>query len=138
MQKLFLTLGCGAVAGAASMALGIGSSHADANNSTLNVIGEPYAKAVAILRAQGVRATFGGSVGSDVPQAQCIVSSEKVVAGHMQLSLDCTAEAQPEQPGGGTTSVGASGTNASGAPSETARPTPGAPGVVTVVPTRVG
>ncbi|MFN8071274.1 MAG: hypothetical protein U0R66_05610 [Mycobacterium sp.] len=140
MRKLILTLGCAAAAGAASVALGIGSGHADTGNSTLNVVGEPYAKAVAILRAQGVKATFGGSVGSDVPQAQCIVKNEKVVTNHIQLSLDCTAEAQPQAPANsGTTAVGASGTAASGAPaSQTARPTPGAPGVVSVVPVPVG
>lgn len=141
MNKLILTVGCAAAAGAASLGLGVGAGHADpAGNSTLNVVGEPYAKAVAILRAQGVKATFGGSVGSDVPQAQCIVKNEKVVATHVQLSLDCTAEAQPQAPANsGTTAVGASGTAASAAPaSQTARPTPGAPGVVTVIPTPVG
>ena len=60
------------------------------------MVGEPYAKAVAILHAEGVKATFGGSVGSDVPQAQCIVASEKVLTGHVQLELDCTAKAQPQ------------------------------------------
>lgn len=145
MNKLFLTVGCGAAAGAGAvaMALGIGSVHAaPSDNSTYNVVGEPYAKAVAILRAQGVKATFGGSVGSDVPQAQCIVSSEKVVASHIQLSLDCTAEAQPQpqQPATTATSgTATSGAATSGAPAtETARPTPGAPGVVTVIPKQVG
>ena len=82
MRKLLLAVG-GAVGAAAAVAtLGIGAGHADpgSDNSTLNVVGEPYAKAVAILRAQGVKATFGGSVGSDVKQAQCIVASEKVMS----------------------------------------------------------
>lgn len=138
VKKLLVTLGCTAAAGAASLSLGLGSGNADSGtgNSTYNVVGEPYAKAVAILRAQGVKATFGGSVGSDVPQAQCLVKSEKVISTHIQLMLDCTAESQPEQP---ATSAGASGTATSGASAtDTARPTPGAPGVVTVVPTRVG
>lgn len=143
MKKLLLTVGCAAAAGAATMAVGLGSVHAaPSDNSTYNVVGEPYAKAVAILRAQGVKATFGGSVGSDVPQAQCIVASEKVVASHIQLSLDCTAEAQPQpqQPATTATSgTGTSGTATSGAPAtQTARPTPGAPGVVTVIPKPVG
>jgi hypothetical protein len=140
VKKLVLTVSCAAAAGAASVALGMGSGNADTGNSTLNVVGEPYAKAVAILRAQGVKATFGGSVGSDVPQAQCIVKSEKVVTTHMQLELDCSAAAQPQQPAtGGTTAVGSSGTATSGAPAtDAARPTPGAPGIVTVIPTRVG
>lgn len=129
-----------AAAGAAVTALGMGAGHADPSSvSTLNVIGEPYAKAVAILRAQGVATTFGGSVGSDVPQAQCVVSHQKVVGRKMQLMLDCTAEAQGDVPS--ASSPGTSGTpSTSGAQSPDAggRPTPGAPGVVTVVPTRVG
>lgn len=139
MNKLFLTVGCAAATGAVALGLGVGAGHAaPSDNSTYNVVGEPYAKAVAILRAQGVKATFGGSVGSDVPQAKCIVASEKVMSGHIQLSLDCTAEAQPQQPAA-TSGTGTSGSAASGAPAtQTARPTPGAPGVVTVVPVPVG
>lgn len=149
MRKLILAAAGAAVA--ATAALGMGASSADpSDNSTLNVIGEPYAKAVAILRAQGVPASFGGSVGSDVPQSQCIVKSEKVVGGKkMQLMLDCTAEAQPVAPAApartATSPSNASGTSGaatSGAsappPSDAGRPTAGAPGVVTVVPTRVG
>ena len=104
------------------------------------MVGEPYARAVAILRAQGVRASFGGAVGSDVPQAQCIVKSQKVLtaAQKMQLNLDCTAEAQPQAPAA-TAAPGTSGQSTSGAPAaDTARPTPGAPGVVTVAPKPVG
>ncbi len=131
----------------AVVALGAGSGHAaPGDNSTLNVVGEPYAKAVAILRAQGVKATFGGSVGSDVPQAQCIVVTEKVLSAsrHIQLNVDCTAAAQPQpaQPastGTATTGTATSGAATSGAPAtETARPTPGAPGIVTVIPKPVG
>lgn len=137
MRKLIAVTGAVASAGAVA-ALGMGSSTADpASNSTYNVVGEPYAKAVAILRAQGVPATFGGSVGSDVPQSQCIVSSEKVLStGKIQLMLDCTAEAQPEKPS--ATSVANSPTSGAPAPDAGGRPTPGAPGIVTVVPTRVG
>ena len=139
---MLLAVSGATAAGMAVVALGTGSVHADpGSNSTLNVVGEPYAKAVAILRAQGVKASFGGSVGSDVPQAQCIVRSEKVLASHkVQLELDCTAEAQPQPqqpaPASGTAT---SGSATSGAPAtETARPTPGAPGVVTVIPKPVG
>ncbi len=149
LKKLLLTAGCTAVAGAAAMGLGLGvglgAGHADpGDNSTLNVVGEPYAKAVAILRAQGVKATFGGSVGSDVPQAQCIVVTEKVLSAsrHIQLNLDCSAAAQPQpqQPAATATSgTASSGAATSGAPAtETPRPTPGAPGVVTVIPKPVG
>ena len=140
LEKLLLTVGCAVAAGAAALGAGLGTGHADpSGNSTYNVVGEPYAKAVAILRSQGVKATFGGSVGSDVPQAQCIVASEKVLSAsnHIQLNLDCTTKAQPQQPA--TAGSGASGAATSGAPaSQTARPTPGAPGVVTVIPTQVG
>lgn len=131
-----------ATAAVAALALGVGVGSVQASpgdtNTTLNVVGEPYAKAVAILRAQGVRASFGGAVGSDLPQAQCIVKSQKVLtsAHKMQLNLDCTAEAQPQAPAA-TAAPATSGE--SGAPAaETARPTPGAPGVVTVAPKPVG
>jgi hypothetical protein len=140
VRKLLLAVGGAIGAAAAVVALGAGAGHADpgTDNSTLNVVGEPYAKAVAILRAQGVKATFGGAVGSDVKQAQCIVASEKVMSasGVIQLSLDCTDEAQPQPASSAGTS---SGSGTSGAQStETARPTPGAPGVVSVVPVPVG
>lgn len=138
MNKLILTVG--AAVAALGLGAGPGTGNADPGTvNTLNVVGEPYAKAVAILRAQGVRTVFGGSVGSDVPQAQCVVASQKVLsASHkMQLNLDCSAASQPQQP---ATAAGAQGTSGtSGAPTtEAARPTAGAPGVVTVVPTPVG
>ena len=135
MRKLVLVLAGVTVAGSA-VALSIGASSADpSSSSTYNVVGEPYAKAVAILRAQGVKATFGGSVGSDVPQAQCLVSSQKVTnSAKMQLMLDCTAAAQPEQPAA-TSAATAPGTQSTDAGN---RPTAGAPGVVTVIPTPVG
>lgn len=135
MRKLVLVLAGVTVAGSA-VALGIGASSADpSSSSTYNVVGEPYAKAVAILRAQGVKTTFGGSVGSDVPQSQCVVSSQKVTSSaKMQLMLDCTAAAQPEQPAA-TSAATAPGTQSTDAGN---RPTAGAPGVVTVIPTPVG
>jgi hypothetical protein len=47
-----------------------------------------------ILKSQGVKGTFGGSVGSDLPQAQCIVDQQKVIAsGKMILMLNCTEAA---------------------------------------------
>ena len=136
MRKLVLALSAAVMAGSAAAALSIGASSADpASNSTYNVVGEPYAKAVAILRAQGVPASFGGSVGSDVPQSQCVVSSQKVTGGgKMQLMLNCTAAAQPEQPAA-TSAASAPGAGSSDAGG---RPTAGAPGVVTVVATPVG
>ncbi|MCP9275199.1 hypothetical protein [Mycolicibacterium arenosum] len=71
----------------------------------LNVIGEPYGRAMAILKSQGVKGSFGGSVGSELPQAQCIVDSQKVVPpGKIVLMLNCTraaaADAAGQMPGG--------------------------------------
>ena len=140
MRKLVLAIAGVAVTGSAAAALGMGASSADpASINTYNVIGEPYAKAVAILRAQGVPTTFGGSVGSDVPQAQCLVKSQKVLSTRkMQLMLDCTAESQPDVPTAPATSGASGGSARAQAPDAGSRPTPGAPGVVSVVPTRVG
>ena len=135
MRKFVLALGGAVVAGSAAAVLGMGASMADpASINTYNVVGESYAKAVAILRAQGVPTIFGGSVGSDVGQAQCVVSSQKVTgSGKMQLMLDCTEAAQPEQPSV-TSAATAPGTQSGAA----GRPTAGAPGVVSVVATPVG
>ena len=138
-----------AVAATAILAVGWGASPGSAapgdTNTTLNVVGEPYAKAVIILRAQGVRSVFGGSVGSDMPQSQCVVASQRVLGttGTMQLNLDCSAEAQPQRPAATSASPSAastSGASTSGAQAtETAaRPTPGAPGVVSVTAVPVG
>ncbi|AQT80154.1 hypothetical protein B1R94_14110 [Mycolicibacterium litorale] len=135
MKRLILVAAGALVAGSAAVALSTGSSSADPNaGGTLNILGEPYYKAVAILHAQGVSTTFGGSVGSDVPQAKCIVQSQKYLAsGKMQLMLNCTAAAQPEAPPSGTAGT------APALPSDGgSRPTAGAPGVVTVTPTQVG
>ena len=138
MKKLILVAASALATGSAVAALGMGSSNADpsSDGGTLNVLGEPYYKAVAILHAQGVQSVFGGSVGSDVPQAKCIVSTQKYLnSGKMQLLLNCTKAAQPDEPA--ATSVATAptqGTSDGGG----ARPTPGAPGVVTVTPTQVG
>lgn len=143
MRKLTLVITGAVASGSAAVALGMGASTADpGSGNLLNVVGEPYAKAVAILHAQGVPTSFGGSVGSDVPQAQCVVSSQKVLSSHkMQLMLDCTAAAQPQAPQAPQAPANPSGTQSpsgSQSPDAGGRPTPGAPGVVTVIPTRVG
>ena len=141
MKKLILVAAGALVTGSAVAALGMGASNADPSSAggTMNVLGEPYYKAVAILHAEGIQTVFGGSVGSDVPQAQCIVSTQKYLkSGKMQLMLNCTKAAQPDQP------TATSGATAPIAPTQGtsdgggARPTPGAPGVVTVTPTQVG
>ncbi|WP_319434415.1 hypothetical protein [Mycobacterium sp. RTGN5] len=137
MKTLILAAAGALAAGSAVAALSMGSSNADPNaGGTMNILGEPYYKAVAILHAQGVSSVFGGSVGSDVPQAKCIVQSQKYLAsGKMSLMLNCTKAAQPDAPPPG------SGGALPSAPIPAdggSRPTPGAPGVVTVTPTQVG
>lgn len=138
MNKLIVAVAGVVVAGSAAAVLGMGTGSADPNaGGTLNVLGEPYYKAVAILHAQGVSTVFGGSVGSAVPQAKCLVQSQKALAtGKMQLMLNCTKEAQDSlnQGSGPSAPAQAPGTGTD----EGARPTPGAPGVVTVTPTQVG
>ncbi len=131
MKKL-VVLGAGSLAAAAIAFLGTGvatSQPADPS-SMLNVVGEPYAKAVQILRSQGVRTSFGGSTGSKLPQSQCLVKSQKYNSSRkMVLILDCTQEAADElqqlQSGGGT----------GGTP---AGPNVGSNGVTTVQATPVG
>ena len=140
MRKLVCAVLGAVTAGSAAAVIGVATSAADPTNNTLNVVGEPYARAVAILRAQGVPATFGGSVGSDLPQAQCVVSSQKVLSGaKMQLMLNCTAEDEPDEPAStGSTATSGTGTSGSQTAESGGRPTPGAPGVVTVIATPVG
>ena len=140
MRKLICVMLGAVTAGSAAAVIGVATSAADPTNNTLNVVGEPYARAVAILRAQGVPATFGGSVGSDLPQAQCVVSSQKVLSGaKMQLMLNCTAEDEPDEPAStGSTATSGTGTSGSQTAESGGRPTPGAPGVVTVIATPVG
>lgn len=91
--------------------------------SSANVVGEPYYKAVSILKSQGMRATFGGSFGSDLPQSQCIVSQQKASKTRMILMLDCTTAAAkdaagsaPAAPAPGVTSGGGGGQGTYGGP----------------------
>lgn len=124
-----LTAGAAAIIGA-----GVALSQPDANG--LNVVGEPYNKALQVLKGQGVKAYFGGSFGSVLPQAQCLVDQQKVTAGgRMLLMLDCSQKAadllQAMGPSGGPT-VGSNGVT-------TVTPTPvvpiaGAPGAGTPAP----
>ena len=133
MNKL-VALGAGALAipaaiGASALFSTPVASSEPGNYQAMNVVGEPYARAMAILRSQGVRGAFGGSVGSDVPQAQCIVTQQKITrSGRMILNLDCTTKAvQDAGAGGGSLPIGApSGPNV------------GANGVTTVQATPVG
>jgi hypothetical protein len=122
--KKLVVLGAGAIAMASAALLHPAVALSDP--SSVNVVGEPYAKAVAILKSQGATATFGGSFGSDVPQSACIVDKQKVNSnGKMILMLNCTtkavqdATASTPAAGGATGATGpAPGAPASGAPGQ--------------------
>jgi hypothetical protein len=134
VNKLVVLSG-GLVAGgsAALVCAGVALSQPAADTSSYNVIGEPYNKALQILKSEGVKAYFGGSFGSVLPQAQCLVDQQKVTsAGRMLLMLDCSQKAADiladQGPSGGPT-VGSNGIT-------TVTPTPvvpiqGAPGAGT-------
>jgi hypothetical protein len=114
--KKLVVLGASALAASTIGLLSAGLANSDpANPNQANVIGEPYYKAVKILKGMGVGTGFGGSVGSDLPQAQCMVASQKVVGSgskmKMLLNLDCTKEAaqQMADQGSSGSSGGASG-----------------------------
>jgi hypothetical protein len=130
--KKLAVLSAGMVA-AGSVALigaGVAISQPNTNANSINVVGEPYAKALQVLKSQNVKAFFGGSHGSVLPQAQCLVSEQRVTSGgRMYLQLDCSQEAADllaeMGPAGGPT-VGSNGVT-------TVTPTPvvpiaGAPG----------
>jgi hypothetical protein len=97
VKKLVL-LGAGAVAATSVALLSAGFASSDpVDPNLLNVIGEPYAKAVKILHSQGMSTGFGGSVGSAMPQAECPVKSQKMLTnGKILLMLDCSEEAEQE------------------------------------------
>lgn len=158
VNKLALFVG-GAGAAVAMAVVGAGQALADAPDVT----GEPYAKAVSILKSQGYSAVFGGAVGSDLPQSQCIVIEQSLKgsstwntpwgqSGTMRLRLDCTlhpGQTKPQAPNThsvvppGGSAPGATGTpgspGATGSPGSPggSRPTPGA-GTVTVTPVPIG
>jgi hypothetical protein len=120
--KKLVVLVAGAIA-VASAAL-LHPAVAVADPSSLNVVGEPYAKAMAILKSQGAKGVFGGSFGSDVPQSACIVDKQKVVSGSkMILMLNCTTKAVQDATASTPAAGGATGA-APGAPA----PAAGTPG----------
>jgi hypothetical protein len=95
-----------------------------------NVVGEPYNKALQLLKAQGLKGYFGGSFGSVLSQANCLVDSQKMTSsGRILLMLDCSqsaADALEEMGPAGGPRVGGNGVT-------TVTPTPvvpiqGAPG----------
>ncbi len=97
MKKL-VVLGASAVAASTIGLISAGLANSDpANPNQANVIGEPYYKAVKILHGMGLQTGFGGSVGSDLPQQQCMVASQKMAGQKkMLLNLDCTQKAAQE------------------------------------------
>jgi hypothetical protein len=142
--KTLAVLAAGTVATASVALLSAGFASSDpVNPNMVNVVGEPYTKAMQILKSQGVKATFGGSRGSVLPQAQCLVDSQKAIettdfgrpALKMVLMLDCTqaaADQLAEQAPEGGPTVGSNGVT-------TVTPTPvvpiqGAPGPVAPPP----
>ncbi len=130
MKKL-VVVGASAIAASTIGLLSAGfASSQPADPNQANVIGEPYYKAVKILHGMGLSTGFGGSVGSDLPQAQCMVSSQKLAGqGKVLLNLDCTEKAAQEMAEQG--SSGSSGGAAGGRQV-------GSNGVTTVQATPVG
>jgi hypothetical protein len=114
--KKLVVLGAGSIAltAAALLSPAIAASE-PASPNALNVVGEPYAKALKILKSQNVKAFFGGSHGDDVPQSQCIVDQQKITGGgRMYLMLDCTQTAVDDA--AGSAPVVAAAPGAAGAP----------------------
>jgi hypothetical protein len=93
--KKLVVLGAGTFAVIGATLLSPAVAYSDPGSASgLNVVGEPYGRAVSILKSQGVKPSFGGSVGSDLPQAACIVDSQKITnQGRMILNLNCTQKA---------------------------------------------
>jgi hypothetical protein len=123
VKKIVVLSGGLVVAGSAALiGAGVALSQPAANQSSLNVVGEPYNQALQILKSQGVKAYFGGSFGSVLPQAQCLVDQQKQTSQRrVLLMLDCTQKAADE--------AAASGPSGG--------PTVGSNGITTVTPTPV-
>ncbi|GAA2566834.1 hypothetical protein [Mycolicibacterium diernhoferi] len=127
MNKV-LALGLGTSAAAVAMMIAAGgtahSAPASESDSPYNVVGQTYGRAVQILAGSGIKATFGGAVGSDLQQSLCVVDKQKFnTSGRMILMLNCTQEAFDE--------AGLSNSTGSGPGGRTV----GANGVTTVTPT---
>ncbi|MCT7662010.1 hypothetical protein [Mycobacterium deserti] len=136
MKKLVVLSGGLVVAGSAALVgAGIALSQ-PADYSGLNVVGEPYNKALQLLKSQGVKGYFGGSFGSVLSQSDCLVDQQKITSGgRVLLMLDCSQKAadmlEEMGPSGGPR-VGSNGVT-------TVTPTPlvpiqGAPGPVSPPP----
>lgn len=107
MKKLGL-VAAGATAAAATAAVLIGAGSATAD--PIDVTGQTYQMARAILKGQGYTVLFGGSVGHALPQNMCIVTDVASSSGSstVRLQLDCTA---PEGYEPGDQIPGANGVN---------------------------
>ena len=105
---MLVVLGATAVAAGSIGLLSAGTASSDpVNPNQMNVIGEPYYKAVKILHGIGMQTGFGGGVGSALPQAQCMVTSQKMLSsGKMQMNLDCTEKAAQEMAEQGSMGAG--------------------------------
>lgn len=91
MKKLVVVSGGLVAVGSAAL---IGAGIAMSQPNSLNVVGEPYVKALQILKSQGAKGYFGGSFGSVLPQAQCLVDQQKITSsGRILLMLDCSQKA---------------------------------------------
>ncbi|AFM17493.1 hypothetical protein Mycch_2732 [Mycolicibacterium chubuense NBB4] len=123
MRKLVVLSGGLVAAGTAALiGAGVAISQPAVAPSPYNVTGEQYGRALAILKSQGVKAYFGGSRGSVLPQSACLVDQQKVTSGgRMLLSLDCTQAAADQ--------IKANGSSGG--------PTVGANGITTVTPTPI-
>lgn len=134
MKKLVvLSGGLVAVGSAALVGAGIAMSQPGGGSNYMNVVGEPYNKALQILKSQGMKGYFGGSFGSVLSQSDCLVDSQKITSGgRILLMLDCSqaaADLLKEMGPSGGPRVGSNGVT-------TVTPTPvvpiqGAPGAGT-------
>lgn len=136
MKKLALCVG-GLGAAVTMAVVGTGTASAEVPDVT----GEPYGRAVAVLSNLGYKAVFGGSIGNDLPQSQCLVLEQQPSSRTVRLRLDCNLQPGQEQPKAPNThslvppggSIQQPGTSGAPAPADPDRPTPGA-GTVTVTP----
>ncbi len=122
MKKLVvLSGGLVAIGSAALVGAGIAMSQPGGSNAA-NVVGEPYNRALQILKSQGYKGYFGGSFGSELSQSNCLVDTQKMTSeGKVLLMLDCSQAAADQ-----LEELGAAG-----------GPRVGGNGVTTVTPTPV-
>jgi hypothetical protein len=134
VRKVIFQAG-GAAAVIAMAVIGAGEASAE----PADVTGQPYGKAVAILKSQGYGSTFGGSIGDGLPMSQCIVIAQTSLShGKQRLRLDCSLPQGQHAPAQGTHTLSPNpGSPGAGGPGDANRPTPGA-GTVTVTPVPVG